>query len=199
LRVSVNFASREYIIARKVYLSLLAGAVLLVGLFGYQYSIYASSQEQYSMLQAMLAKEDALEANIMDRYKKASEGVTRDEINKTISEADFANEVLIKKSFSWTQFLNRIEKLIPRGVGVNTISPDFKSLYVDISGSADNMDKLLEFIDTMTKSEYFEDLPPNFSSTRQVVDKDTGKTVEAFNIRIRYYPEGRGDKAEGES
>jgi len=197
VKVSVNFASREYIIARKVYVTLLVGAVLLAGLFAYQYSMYSASRENLDGLEAGLGKADALEADTMARYRKISEGISKEEINKTIKEAGFANGVLGSKSFSWTLFLNRLEGLIPKGVGVTNVSPDFNTMYVSISGSADDMGKLLEFMDSLTKSEYFEDLPPSFSTSRQVVDKDTGKTVEVFNIKIKYFPEGSGTEDKG--
>jgi len=190
MRVTVNFASREYLLARKVYVSLLAGTVLSLGVLVYQFTLYSSASGRISELETSLAEVTAIESAAMARYKEISGPVNQAEVEKTIEEADFANTVINNKSFSWTLFLNRLEGLIPKGVGITTISPDFRSLKVSIAGSADDMEKLIEFIDMLTGSEYFEDLPPSFSTTRQLVDKDTGKTVEVFNLNIKYYPEG---------
>jgi len=194
MRVTVNFASREYLLARKVYVSLLAGTVLSLGVLVYQFTLYSSASGRISELETSLSEATAIESAAMARYKEISGPVNQAEVEKTIEETNFANNVIINKSFSWTLFLNRLEGLIPKGVGITTISPDFRTLKVTIAGSADDIDKLIEFIDMLTGSEYFEDLPPSFSTTRQIVDKDTGKTVEVFNLSIKYYPEGSDGK-----
>jgi hypothetical protein len=52
------------------------------------------------------------------------------------------------------------------------------------------MPTLLDFIDNLTASEYFADLPPNFKSSQTVVDKDTNRKAEVFNLSIQYFPDG---------
>jgi hypothetical protein len=49
---------------------------------------------------------------------------------------------------------------------------------------------LMEFVDRLTKSKYFEEIPPDFHTSEVVVDKDIGMTVQKFNLIIKYNPEG---------
>jgi hypothetical protein len=92
--------------------------------------------------------------------------------------------------FSWTEFLNRFESLVPDGVGISSVRPDFGTLEVDISGSADDMAALTGFIDRLTASEYFADAPPVFHTNEVEVDRVGGRRLQMFRLRIEYRPGG---------
>ena len=48
----------------------------------------------------------------------------------------------------------------------------------------------MEFVDRLTKSKYFEEIPPDFHTSELLVDKDIGMTVQKFSLRIKYNPDG---------
>jgi Tfp pilus assembly protein PilN len=174
----------------------LTAAVLAgVAVFALNYSSYRSALDKGARLagQAALMQKrmTELDTKLVDIKKK----VNVSELASAELQADFANMAIRRRSFSWTVFLNRLEEVVPPGVGVTDISPNFQTLDVDIAGKARSVAHVTEFIQRLGASGYFEDIPPVFHTSEVVVDKDTGETAQTFSLKIRYKPEGPPAKA----
>jgi len=195
MRIDINFASREYILVRKAYLVLAACIFTGVLVFVHSYHSYLCSVETAAKLKSQERLLDVRYAAAEKRLAELKKAVSPEEVKAASRQAAFANEAIRNRAFSWTAFLNRMEGVVPDGVGLTSLKPDFNSHNVDIAGVADSMGQLTEFVDRLTKSQYFEDLPPTFHTSESVVDKDIGKTLQVFNIKIHYNPDGRKDQA----
>lgn len=191
MHIKINFALREYLLARKVYLAvlLLLGAGILV--FVYNYRVYSLASSECVALKSQLDLQKKLSDVMAVKLAQARKKIDKREVDATAKQAEFAGMAITKKAFSWTEFLNRLEDVVPNGVSISTIQPNFQSLDVDISGTALGMAQLTEFLKRLTSSPYFEDIPPTFRTSEAVVDKDIGMTVQVFNLKIRYSPGGR--------
>ncbi len=196
MRIRINFASRDYVLARKTYLALLAGIAACLLLLAYNYAGYTRSVDRGARLIKYLKLQERQDADARARFEEIKKRVREQDVKAAQRAAKFANAAIARRAFSWTTFLNRLEEVVPDGVGIKTIKPNFDTLDVDISGAALDMDPLMEFMDKMTKSPYFEDIPPVLHTSQVIVDKDIGKTLQEFNFKIRYYPEGRAQGAE---
>ncbi len=190
MRIEINFASREYLLARKVYLALAAAIVASALVFAYILGTYSNSAQKAGVFSKQLSVQKKIASEMDSKLAVIEKGVNAADVRAALGEADFANGVIAIRVFSWTAFLNRLEEVVPEGVGIDNITPDFQSLNIDISGNAVSSDRLMEFIDRLTKSKYFEEIPPTFHSNRVMVDKDTGKTLQTFGLVIRYSPDG---------
>jgi len=191
MRININFASREYVQARKLYLALCLFIAAAAAVFIGNYTDYNDSSAKAGILskQVIIKQEKARQAEMrLAGFKRA---VSPEVVKGAMREADFANAAIRKRAFSWTSFLNRLEQAVPEGVGITSIRPSFSSLDVDISGNALDVDRLAEFIDRLTSSKYFEDIPPLVHATEVVADKDVGQTLQVFNLKIKYFPDGR--------
>ena len=188
MRIRINFASREYILARKVYVVLLLALAAAASVFVINYGDYTSAQAREAVLTNQLKLHDKIAANVTAKLAEAGKKAAENDVKAAVMQAQFADAAIDRRVFSWTEFLNRLEEVVPDGVGIGSIKPDFSTLDMDISGTALSMDRLTEFMDRMTKSPYFEDIPPIFHTTEQVADKDIGMSLQIFNLKIRYSP-----------
>jgi len=191
MRISINFASREYILVRKVNAILLLLLFCLLGVFLYNISEYGKTLERENMLASEVGLHEKKESEVSVRLRDIKKTVQENEVNASLRQAEFVNMAIGRRVFSWTAFLNRIEELVPPGVSIKSINPDFSTLDVEITGTALDMAGVTEFMERITRSPYFDDLPPVFHSSEVLVDKDIGKTVQNFNLKIRYQPDGR--------
>ena len=195
VRIEINFASRDYVKARKAYLALCLCILAAAAVFALEYRGYKDSLRHSSQVLRRTAMLKARNKDTETRLAEVKKAVDAEETKAAVAEVDFANAVIRRRVFSWTAFLNRIEEVVPDGVAITALKPDFVSLSVDISGTADDMGRVTEFIDRLTKSQYFEDIPPTFHTSEVEVDKDIGKKLQEFNLKIRYNPEGSGGPA----
>jgi type IV pilus assembly protein PilN len=190
MRISIDFASREYIQVRMAVLAV--GLCIALGIFVFV-GLYGSYRGSVARCAQLVRQAEAGDARLMEVEKRLAEArntVRPEEVKAASQQVEFINAAIRRKAFSWTLFLNRMEEVLPDGVGVTSINPDFVSLNVGIAGTALDMKRLTEFIERLTKSPYFEDVPPVFHTSEVVVDKDIGKTLQKFNLQIHYNPEG---------
>jgi len=192
VQIKINFASRDYVIARKAYVVLALCIAVSALVFIANYRGYNSALEKEARLTGRLKSQETWYRDAGLRLERIKKTVSDEDVKAAAREANFANEAIARRTFSWTLFLNRLEEVVPDGVGIKSIKPNFVTLDVDISGTALDVEPLVEFVDRMTRSPYFEDIPPILHTTKTVVDKDVGKTLQEFNFKIRYLPEGKG-------
>ncbi|MHB8174421.1 MAG: PilN domain-containing protein [Nitrospirota bacterium] len=190
MHIEINFASKEYLLARKVYLALATAIAASILLFVYNLGAYRNSYQKSRAFSAQFSVQRKIASEMDSKLAILKKGVNTADVKAAKSEADFANSAIAIRVFSWTAFLNRLEEVVPDGVGIDNIAPDFQTLNMNISGTAVSSDRLMEFIGTLTKSKYFEEIPPTFHSSKVVADKDVGKTLEKFGLSIRYSPDG---------
>ncbi|MBI5190392.1 MAG: PilN domain-containing protein [Nitrospirae bacterium] len=191
MRISINFSPKEHVYVRKVYAALAVCLFAASSVFAAGYGAYSRAESRVAPLKA---KAGSLEAEIKAVDRKLAEAKKTVDPSRSKSDAlqvEFVNSAIRQKSFSWTAFLNRVEGLVPDGVGITAIRPEFTTLNVEITGKADGIGQALKFVEVLTRSRYFDDIPPVFHTTEVLADKDVGKTVQQFSIRIRYYPDGR--------
>ena len=200
MRIRINFASREYVLARKVNAVLLMLLFCLGAIFSYNINDYRKALDRENMLASEVSLREKKVSEVSSRLQEIKKTVQEREVKASLREAEFANMAIGRRVFSWTAFLNRIEELVPPGVSIQSINPNFNTDSnnpdVEITGTALDMEKVTEFMGRITKSPYFDDLPPVFHSSEVLVDKDIGKTVQNFNLKIRYKPEGASARSE---
>jgi type IV pilus assembly protein PilN len=190
MRIEINFASREYLLLRKAYLALTVAIAAAVLLFVYNYGDYRNSVQKVGAFSAQLALQQRIASEMDSKLAQIKKEQGGTDVKAALKEADFVNSIIARRVFSWTAFLNRLEEVVPNGVGITDVKPDFQTLNMNISGTSLSSNQLMEFVDRLTKSKYFEEIPPDFHTSEVVVDKDIGMTVQKFNLIIKYNPEG---------
>ena len=123
MRVSLNLASRPYVELRPLYKRLrIVIAVLALLAFGFWYVL----RTEYVRAQAAQAKVDAIHASVA--RMESEQQRDQDEMQQprqaaVLRQAQFLNNVFLRKAFSWTAVMIDLERVLPAGVQVTNIDP----------------------------------------------------------------------------
>lgn len=151
MKLTLNLASKKHLDRQTVYVAygvILAflGMLLLLNL-----NTVIRGQMQVSTLRGHLSK-------LEDDAGKGAKGalaVSPARMQQTQDEVAFANELLEKDSFRWTEMLNHLEEVVRRGISIRSISPDYKEGGLKVSGLARDGKTLRQFIDRIEASDHF--------------------------------------------
>jgi type IV pilus assembly protein PilN len=123
MRVSLNLASRPYVELRPLYRRLrILIAVLALLSFAFWYVL----RTEYSRAQVAQAKVDAIHASVarMESEQQRDQAKMQQPRQASIlRQAQFLNNVFLRKAFSWTAVMIDLERVLPAGVQVTNIDP----------------------------------------------------------------------------
>jgi hypothetical protein len=108
-------------------------------------------------------------------------------------QAEFANDAIRRRAFSWTRLFNRLEEVVPPTVMMVAIRPEIQADGISIvgEGSAKEQEGLLSFEENLIRNRYFSRIYPGSERREQ-----RGQDIR-FSLKFDYVPEGRPGFAEG--
>ena len=188
MRLDINLASQPYEDARQFWtrwgtamgaLGLLTLILLALDVSGW----IAARRDRITMAQqrSMIAERDKVRADAERVLNLPENRTTRDE-------SQFLNQLIVKKSFSWTRVLENLEKVMPPRVHVVSISPQLdedNDLMLKMTVAGDSRDRALELARRMEDSR-------RFAQTNIIrathIESQTGDTVQV-ELAAVYIPE----------
>ena len=182
--ISINLASRPfynnrlYVVAYSVSAGLLA---LMTGL-----SLYTFFSDQAS-LKRFQAAEDRLGSQLLalDRNEEAQRKVLRRlNLEEVAAQSHFAHDAILERVFSWTLLFNRLERIMPPDVKLESLRPKVEggSIHFRIIGTAKKSSGFTDFEEALLESVLFSDVYP-ISETIS----PTGRGL-LFSLSFRYLP-----------
>jgi len=131
---------------------------LLIVIFTfYNYRAYSSQQGKLQVLIADVAgvrKEVGALRQKVNKFKKGR-GVRADKGAEDIAgRIKWINAVLERKNFSWSEMFYSLEKVMPKGVSITKINPDYEGKKIRISGAAKGFDNVAALVDNLDASDY---------------------------------------------
>lgn len=121
-----NLSTRPFYNERAIHLLLVLAALLLAILTAYNASRIVSLSRQNTELSSRI-NEDRTEADRLNREAaRIRAGINQDELQVTASAAAEANRLIDQRTFSWTEFFNRIEETLPGDVMLTSVQPSFE-------------------------------------------------------------------------
>jgi type IV pilus assembly protein PilN len=190
MRLDINLASQPYEDARQFWVrwgtALVAVILVTLALVAMTVSGWFSARRDH-------AKIAELKANIAQRdqtRKQAENFLNRPENRTTRDESQFINELIQRKSFSWTRVLENLEKVMPARVHLVSITPeldDDNQLTLKLWVAGDSRDRALDLARRMEESR-------RFSHTYIELESYAGESTPGgdpfqFSIRAIYVPE----------
>jgi type IV pilus assembly protein PilN len=188
MRLDINLASRPYEDARQFWmrwgtaagvLGLLTLILLTLDITGWVDA--RRDRVAINQAKAMIARRDAVRANAEQILNLPKNRTTRDE-------SQFLNQLIERKSFSWTQVLESLEKVMPPRVHLVSISPaldEDNQLVLKMIVAGDSRDRAVELVRRMEESRRF--AQPNILREAHV-ESQTGDS-EQVEIAAVYVPE----------
>jgi type IV pilus assembly protein PilN len=123
MRVTLNLASRPYVELRPLYQRL---RVIIAVLAVLAIAFWSIQRVQYAKAKAVQARVDAIQASVdqMQRERQLHEAEMKEPKNAAVlNQAQFLNNLFLKKAFSWTAVMIDLEHVLPAGVQVLNIDP----------------------------------------------------------------------------
>jgi len=179
-KLGLNLARHSYLNRR----ALIAGywlliIVLAVFLLFQGWRIY-SLQKNHTELGQQLATLDKELSQVGGLSQKE---VSAEDIARQKEEIQADNDILRRESFSWTRQLDRLERLMVDGVTIRAIQPNYKDGVLRVSATAEGVEQMRSFIDTLLHSGEFSDVFLMDQSRTPYIDSRKQKH-EAINFNL---------------
>jgi len=188
MRLDINLASQPYEDARQFWVrwGTAVGAVGILTLVLITLTITGwvnarRDREAMAEKRAMIADRDRIRA-------EAEEFLNRPENRNTRDQSQFLNELIERKSFSWTRVLENLEKVMPPRVHLVSIHPELdedNQLALKMTVAGDSRDRAIELARRMEESR-------RFAQTNIIQERSTQTTsgdTEQFDIAAIYIAE----------
>ena len=161
--IRTNLSTRPFYNERAVHLLLGFAALLVIVLTAFNAIRIISLSRQNTELSALINR-DRDEAQRLTRdAQKIRAGINRDELQATAEAADIANVLIDQRTFSWTEFFNRIEATLPPDVMLTTVQPTFTNdiTTVQMTVLARRTEDIDEFMEKLEATGAFQDVLPS--------------------------------------
>jgi type IV pilus assembly protein PilN len=188
MRLDINLATQPYEDARQFWLrwgsALAVAAVLTLALLIFTISGWFAARRDH-------AKIAELRAGIAQRDRtrdRAEEFLNRPENRATRDQSQFLNELIERKSLSWTHVLEDLEKVMPTRVHLVSIRPeldDDNQLLLKMVVAGDSRERAIELARRMEESHRF---TQTYIETEHSAPPGSGDTVQ-FDINGVYVPD----------
>ena len=156
----MNFSTRPFYNERGVYFVLGILGVVAILLFTFSVGRFSRLfQEESSLNEAVTMNQSEIDRLTVELQMFETDyfGELRESETDVIR---MVNELLKRRAFSWTLFLNRIEEALPTEATLTAIRPDFSNgmFEVELGVVADSVGVLDRFIGALEESGGFEDM-----------------------------------------
>jgi type IV pilus assembly protein PilN len=194
MRLDINLATQPYEDARQFWLrwgtALAVATILTLALLTFTVSDWFAARRDHAEiaeLRAQIAQRDR-------KREQAQEFLNRPENRATRDESQFLNELIERKSLSWTHVLEDLEKVMPPRVHLVSIHPALdednqdNQLALRMVVAGDSRERAIELASRMEGSGRF---THTYIETETTAAAGSGDTVQ-FNINGVYIPETPG-------
>jgi len=197
MRLDINLASQPYEDAGQFWMrwGTAVGAIglLTLVLLALDVTGWMNARRDRSAIaekRALIAERDQIRA-------QAEAFLNRPENRTTRDESQFLNQLIQRKSFSWTRVLENLEKVMPPRVHLVAISPhldDDNQLELKMTVAGDSRDRAIELARRMEDSRRFAQTTIVSESHNDSKNGDT----EQIEIAAIYIPEQVSTEADAE-
>jgi type IV pilus assembly protein PilN len=186
MRLDINLASQPYEDAREFWMrwgtaltAVSLFTIILLALCGSGWYVARHDRATIGEKRQRIAARDAERRQDEEFLNLPGNRTTRDD-------SQFLNELIERKSFSWTQVLENLEKVMPAGVHLVSIHPELdedNQLALKMTVAGNSRDKALDLARRMEDSHRF--ARTNIASEH--IDSTGGSVL--FNIEAVYIPQ----------
>ncbi len=179
-RLELSSRSRGYL--RPVRVVLMGICVILLGLIGWSVARTAGLHYDLRSVQARLDQVREQDRQLIDLAGKEGVDLSAAALQRLPAEVALANEMLTKRSFSWTQFLAELEEAIPARMAIKSVRFDPGSAVVQLKGAAFTVEDVTALAFKLQNHPVFRDpvLGQHHAGTDGLVE---------FDLSLTYHPQ----------
>jgi len=158
MRLKLNLATQPYAETRQFifrWTVLLAVVAVITAVLLYFASSslrsWNAARKQQNDVQAKIAERDQLRAQAQSYLNQPQNRDTRDR-------SQFLNELIARKAFSWTEVFSELEKIMPVGLHVVSVTPavnEDSQIEVKLTVNGKSRDRAIELVRRLEDSKHF--------------------------------------------
>ncbi len=192
--LNLNLSTRPFPAYQLKTISLAVALIALIAVSIWQ----AYGFMQYSTLASQI-KSEAQNAGVESRslMKQVADldaRLSQPEAKNKLTEIDFLNGIIVRKTFSWTRVFAAFEELMPPGAHLNSLRPAFQSdgsVSMTIEAQAHSMTDVKELLEALQSSPLFDEVIAHTGEKEQagVNTPVASGTDIKLSLTVRYHPE----------
>ncbi len=189
MRLNINLATKPYQDVRRILMQW-GGLVLLLALatVALVWTAVSSWRESRDVNQKIAVVETEIGA--LDRAHADAVAVLRLPQNRSVVETSkFLNELIERKSFSWTRVFMQLEEIMPPSLHVVSISPELhtktNTVEVHLTVAGTSREAAVELVKRLEQSPSFRDA--RIAEESAIQEKDSTDTIK-FQMTAVYVP-----------
>lgn len=157
-------------------------AVLLLGIL-WSLGQAVLGYREARTIEAELNRVRQLDVQLVTEAREEGIDLSEEALKELSAEVNLANQLLEKRTFSWTKFLAGLEQVIPARLALSSVQFDAGSTVVHLTGTAMSLEDITAFTVSLQDHPMFKD--PVLAQHRA----GTNGLVE-FNVTLRYRQTG---------
>jgi Tfp pilus assembly protein PilN len=167
--IRTNLSTRPFYNERSVQMILLVVAVIAVAFSAFNASRVLRYSRSDTRLQTQAARDEARAADLRQQATRLRATVNTKQIESASLDAREANDLIDRRTFSWTDLFNRFETTLPDDVRITAVRPKVEQegfaleIHVaartidDVNGFMETLEETGAFKNTLVTDERFED------------------------------------------
>jgi len=169
--IRTNLSTRPFYNERLVRLALILLAVVVVGATVFNVTRILRYSRSDTRLATQASRDEARAADLRKQAAQLRASVDLKQIEQASDGARQANDLIDRRTFSWTELLNRFETMLPDDVHLNSVRPRVErdvGVVLRVAVSARGIEDVSQFIEKLDQSGAF----PNVRPAEEHVDDD---------------------------
>ena len=162
-----NLSTRPFYNERAVQLLLALAALLVVILTAFNAIRIFSLSRQNTELSSLVNRDRQEAQRLTREAQRIRAGINVEELQATADAAGVANALIDQRTFSWTEFFNRIEETLPPDVMLTAVQPSFgrEATTIQMSVLGRRIEDIDEFMEKLEATGAFHDVLPTQEDT----------------------------------
>jgi hypothetical protein len=120
-----NLSTRPFYNERIIHLLLALAGIVVIVLTAFNAIKIFSLSRQNTEFSALITRDRSEAQRLNEEARRIRAGINQNELQATAESADEANRLIDQRTFSWTEFFNRIEQTLPPDVMLTAVQPSF--------------------------------------------------------------------------
>jgi type IV pilus assembly protein PilN len=184
MKIDLNLSSRPFVNYRKFYLisGSLLGLLLVVSFWNF--SQYRSSHERRKAFVESLSSDQMRQEAMGKDEEKLLRSLQTAETSDFLDLVEYVNQLINRRTFSWTHLLNDLEKLTPPNLQLASIKPRNRGtdLLIEIVVKGRVTQEMIQFVSNLENSGKFTDVSPMYED----LSKNPGFVGREMGVVVKY-------------
>jgi len=181
--IHLNLASRPYRDYRPLYAIVVVASILIAIMLLNNIETRVRYARETKTTRAKIDQIDSQTAAENRKTDETNQRLRTVNVKLLADQAQFVNARLAERAFSWSELLDRLERVLPDDVRIESISPTFAkdgTVHLSMEGVAKNGQGMVHTIDRFNRE-------PHFANPFPTAEDQTDKGFR-FGIGVDYRP-----------